>query len=89
MLLATIIVVIVPSSTAEDLVATDDGISLPGLFFARLNDMRAQRRSLAHGKVCVRVPTHCPCMTLNSKGAVHTARTEDTVKAPQKRVIAA
>jgi hypothetical protein len=59
MLLATLLAVIAKQTTATNVSSTDDGMSVPGMFFAKLHSVRAQRMSQAHGKVCLRAGIHC------------------------------
>jgi hypothetical protein len=55
---STFFAVAAPHSTAVKVGSTDDGLSVRGMFFARLNELRAQRISEVLGKVCVQETKH-------------------------------
>jgi hypothetical protein len=73
-MLATLIAGGVPKANAQSISldnvtfkATDDGLSIPGMFFAKLETMHAKHMSGEIGKVCLRPPAHCRGISLMCK----------------------
>jgi hypothetical protein len=63
-MLATCMVGVVPSANAVTLNATDDGLSLAGMFFAKLEILHAKHMSGETGQVCWGALSHRTCMLL-------------------------
>jgi hypothetical protein len=64
LMLAILLSVIMPMITAVRLGTTDDGMSVPGMFFAKLSALERKHMREVHDKVCLRVRNHCICMLL-------------------------
>jgi hypothetical protein len=67
MLLATIIAFGVPNTHSATLNATEDGISLSGMFFSKLETMRSKLISGGTGNVRSQALLQSKCMTLICK----------------------
>jgi hypothetical protein len=63
MLLAAIIACCAPNSNAVTLNATEDGLSLSGMFFSKLETMHAKLVSGDTGNVRSKSPFHSTCMS--------------------------
>jgi uncharacterized integral membrane protein len=65
LMLATLIVGVVQNTNAVTLNSTDDGLSLPGIFFAKLEALHAKHMSGDIGTVRLRAISKIRCMLLS------------------------